>query len=343
MARGFFTDAGFFGPPPLAPEAYLALIAFFGGDQSAADAYLAQLEAYAADGDEAQDLLDAAEAAGDVATAIAILGGGGGPIPGYATIADVITAIGAAVLVDGDICLVQWTGDLYEPDGQAIVTVRNGRPSWETPIPWPQIGTTISTITASSGATVTTDGQGRPICTVPAVDGAVAEVLFGLQIETPSLYVLKTQLTYATPSSSGNGTGGAAIRRTSDATNYIQLFLQFFSGAWQAAGYYNASPTGFPTPVPLGVNPTTASQFDAGVGMTYLMQWLSQGYVQSPSNLFVAIPAPGGASATQFTALAGAGSWLAASTEEWEPYHRLRSTGVAGSEIITAIALATPA
>lgn len=72
MPRPFF-GSGFFPAPPSTLEAYAALIAFFGGDQSAADAYLAQLEAYAADGDEAQDLLDAAEAAGTVAEAIAIL------------------------------------------------------------------------------------------------------------------------------------------------------------------------------------------------------------------------------------------------------------------------------
>lgn len=72
-----FSGSGFFPPPPTTPEAYAALIAFFGGDQAAADAYLAQLEGYAADGDEAQDLLDAAEAAGDVATAITILEAGG--------------------------------------------------------------------------------------------------------------------------------------------------------------------------------------------------------------------------------------------------------------------------
>lgn len=77
MARGFFTSSGFFAPPPTTPEAYAALIAFFDGDQGAADTYLAELEAYAADGAEAQDLLDAAEAAGDVATAIAILEAGG--------------------------------------------------------------------------------------------------------------------------------------------------------------------------------------------------------------------------------------------------------------------------
>lgn len=76
MPRPFF-GSGFFPPPPTTPAAYAALIAFFGGDQGAADTYLAELEAYAADGAEAQDLLDAAEAAGTVATAIAILEAGG--------------------------------------------------------------------------------------------------------------------------------------------------------------------------------------------------------------------------------------------------------------------------
>lgn len=72
-----FSGSGFFPPPPTTPEAYAALIAFFDGDQAAADAYLAQLEGYADDGDDAQALLDAAVAAGDVATAITILEGGG--------------------------------------------------------------------------------------------------------------------------------------------------------------------------------------------------------------------------------------------------------------------------
>lgn len=342
MPRPFF-GSGFFPAPPATPEAYAELIAFFGGDQAAADAYLSQLEGYAADGAEAQDLLDAAEAAGDVATAIAILGGGGGTIPEYDTIADVIVAIAATELVDGDVCLIRWTGDLYEPDGEAIVSVRNGRPSWETPIPWPQIGTTISTITASGGATVTQDGDGRPILTVPATSGAVAEVLLGLQIETPSLYRVKTHFTLAAPSSSGSGINGASLRRVGDANNYIQLFTQFSAGAWQAAGYYNAAPTATAAPVGWGLNPSNAAQFATGLGVSYDLQWLSQGLVQLPPTYFTADTESGGQSRTNLTTLAAAGSWLAASTELWEPYHRLRSTGTAGNEIITAIALATPA
>lgn len=330
-------------PTPVPLPDYVAPARAFFGDDTATGAYLAQLEAYAADGAEATELLDAAIAAGDVATAIAILGGGSQTIPEYDTVADIVTAIGAAELVDGDACLVRWTGDLYEPDGAAIVFVRNGEPSWETPIPWPKIGTSLTTLTASSGATVTQDGDGRPVLTVPALNGAIAEVLLGLQIETPSLFILKTQLTQAAPSSSGDGTGGPALRRSGAPTNYIQLFLQFFAGTWNAGGYYNVAPTGVAGPAVVGPTPAVAGQFSGGVGMTYLMRWLSEGFVQSPLNYFLATPSSGGPSTTSITALAGAGDWRAASSELWEPYHRLRSTGAAASEVVTAIALATPA
>lgn len=330
-------------PKPVPLPDYVAPARAFFGDDDQVGAYLALVEGYADDGDAATALINAAQAAGDVDTAITILEGGGGTIPEYDTIAEVVAAIGAAELAEGDICLIRWAGDLYEPDGEAIITVRNGRPSWEVPIPWPQVGTTISTITASNGATVTQDADGRPICTVPAVNGAIAEVLFGLQIETPSLYVVKTRLTQAAPSSSGDGTGGPCLRRSGAPTNFIQLFLQFFSGSWNAGGYYNVSPGGVAGPAAVGPNPTTAGQFSAGVGMTYLQRWFSEGLVQSPLNYFVATPSNGGPSTTSMTALAGAGSWLAASTDLWEPYHRLRSTGVAASEIVTALALATPA
>lgn len=63
-------------PPEPLPD-YVAPARAFFGDDTATGAYLAQLEAYAADGAEATDLLDAAAAAGDVATAITILEGGG--------------------------------------------------------------------------------------------------------------------------------------------------------------------------------------------------------------------------------------------------------------------------
>jgi hypothetical protein len=65
--------------------------AFF-GDDAAVDAYLTQLEGYAADGAEATDLLDAAEAAGTVAEAIAILESG--PSQSFSE--------KAGALVDGD-------------------------------------------------------------------------------------------------------------------------------------------------------------------------------------------------------------------------------------------------
>lgn len=63
-------------PPEPLPD-YVAPARAFFGDDTATGAYLAQLEAYAADGAEATELLDAAEAAGTVSEAIALLEGGG--------------------------------------------------------------------------------------------------------------------------------------------------------------------------------------------------------------------------------------------------------------------------
>ncbi len=75
MARGFFTGSGFFSAPDAPPDAYLALVEAF-GSEAAADFYVNDLVGYAT-GDEAQDLLDVARAAGTAAEAIAILGAGG--------------------------------------------------------------------------------------------------------------------------------------------------------------------------------------------------------------------------------------------------------------------------
>lgn len=127
MPRRYF-GSGFFAPPSIDPTAYLALVAFFGGDEAAATAYLAQLEAYAADGGEAQDLLDAAEAAGDVATAIAILEGGG--VQTFAErIAELVDADCAVLIVPTPAAspyLVDLAGVIGSGDWTAALTMLSG-------------------------------------------------------------------------------------------------------------------------------------------------------------------------------------------------------------------------
>lgn len=72
MPRPFF-GSGFFPSDTPPPEVYTALVAAFGGDAAAADAWLDDWIAYAGDGATMQDLLDALEAVGVPAAALAVL------------------------------------------------------------------------------------------------------------------------------------------------------------------------------------------------------------------------------------------------------------------------------
>lgn len=72
MSRGFFGGAGFFAPPSSPPEDYTDLLTWFGDDDAALSAWVAGWIAYATSG-QAQEILDAAQAVGDPADALATL------------------------------------------------------------------------------------------------------------------------------------------------------------------------------------------------------------------------------------------------------------------------------
>lgn len=255
MARPF-SGSGFFPAPPSTPAAYAALIAFFGGDQSAADAYLAQLEGYADDGAEAQDLLDAAEAAGTVAEAIAILEGGGAPSLGtYASLQDVLDEIAGGGLVEGQAWRIAWTGDLYLPDGEALGVVRRGKPAWRGVIPSPLLGVTWDVI---SGA-VTYDGDGRPVLTTTGGASGTTN-LIELDCDFGPFLAATAATTYqATGTPSLSGTGGPELRIGLAATPTTMLVsaLAYVGSAWVGVGGGFGTPFAGLTPA---LNPATAQR-----------------------------------------------------------------------------------
>lgn len=331
MGRPFF-GSGFFPPPPTTPEAYAALIAFFGGDQAAADAYLAQLEAYAANGGEAQDLLDAAEAAGDVATAIAILEGGPPPVTTYDTLADVI----AAALPDGSYWRIAWTGDTYEPDGAVIGTMVAGDPSWRGAIPWPQIGTTVSTVTSSGGATRTTDGAGRPVLNTLGADGSQIEIKVGLQLRTPQVFQANFFLTQNSGPTSGDSVLAAQLARVSNNTLRLWNYL-LWNGNWRS-GYFQTS--GSAVDAVVG-NDTDANQFQTGRKLDLTITLPSERKVQYPG-FFVTGRTPAGGNVSELGTLVLSSNGDFTAAQDWEPILRLRSTGAAQVAVVTGLALYGP-
>lgn len=72
MARGFFSGAGFFSAPASPPADYDALVTWFSGDESALSTWVQGWIAYSTS-EEAQEILDAAQAVGDPADALAAL------------------------------------------------------------------------------------------------------------------------------------------------------------------------------------------------------------------------------------------------------------------------------
>jgi hypothetical protein len=329
MARSFFTGAGFFAAPPSTPEAYAALIAFFGGDQSAADAYLAQLEAYAADGDEAQDLLDAAEAAGDVTTAIAILAGGPPAVVTYDTLADVI----AAALPDGSYWRVAWTGDTYEADGAVVGTIVAGDPSWRGVIPWPQIGTTVTTATSALGATRTADGDGRPVLNTAGTDGSLIEIKVGLQLRTPTIYQCNVFLTQNSGPTVGDSVLAAQLARVTDNTLRLWNYL-LYNGNWRS-GYFQTGGSALDAVVGDGAN---ANQFQTGRKLDLTTTLPSERKIAQPG-FFTTGRTPLGGSVSELGTTVGAGNGDFTSSQKWEPILRLRSTGASQVAVLTGLAL----
>lgn len=232
---------------------------FFGSD-AAISSYLTQLEGYAADGAEAQDLLDAAEAAGTPAEAIAILEAGGAPTLGtYADLAEVVSAIGLGLLVEGQAWRIAWTGDAYIADGEVLGVVQDGHPVWRGILPTPY----LATLGYTTSGSVSYDAAGRPIMTA---SGAASNTLHSAQLNMavrPSSRIKATGIFQATGTPTLTGADGPSVRviLSPTPTAFIVASLAYFSGVWQGACNGIGNPFSSLSPA---LNPATAQsiQFD---------------------------------------------------------------------------------
>lgn len=247
-------------PVSSAPQAdlpdYVEPARAFFGDDAAVEAYLTQLEGYAADGAEATDLLDAAEAAGTVSEAIAILAGGGGPSLGtYADLREVLDEIAGGGLVEGQAWRIAWTGDLYLPDGEALGVVRRGKPAWRGVIPSPLLGVAWTVISGG----VTYDGDGRPILTTT---GGAAGTTQSIEMDCdlgPFLALVAHTQYQATGTPSLTGTAGPAARFGLAAmpTTRVLSTLAYVGSEWFGVGAGFGGPFAALSPA---LNPSTARE-----------------------------------------------------------------------------------
>lgn len=304
--------------------------AFF-GDDAAVEAYLTQLEGYAADGAEATDLLDAAEAAGTVSEAIAILAGGASPVETFDTLADVI----AAGLPDAAYFRLEWTGDTYIPDGEVVGQIVDGEPSWDRLIPWSKIGTTPTLVTSSGGSTLGTGAGGRPLLSVPASDGADVEAAVGLSLRTPRRLSAAVIYTTAAPPDSGSSTLALQMRRVSDGTKRLWAYL-IKNPLWEC-GYFQTD--GAAVDQPIG-DDSIAAQFAAGRRVDLTMTTASERILPQPSLVVRGTSVSGTVSTTSTAVISTNGDFTAA--QSWDIVLRLRSTGVVGTALWVGFAFAAP-
>lgn len=240
-------------PTPVPLPDYVAPARAFFGDDDQVGAYLTQLEAYAADGAEATDLLDAAEAAGTVAEAIALLEGGGPSLGTYATLQEVLDEIAGGGLVEGQAWRIAWTGDAHIPDGEALGVVRYGKPAWRGVIPSPLLGVAWTVIIGG----VTYDGDGRPILTTTGGAAGTTQSI-ELDCDLPPFLTLVARTRYqATGTPSLTGTAGPAARYglAPAPTTRVLSALAYVGSEWFGVGGGFGGPFAALSPA---LNPTTA-------------------------------------------------------------------------------------
>ncbi len=308
------------------------------GDDAPLDTYATALAGYVADVGEAQDLLDASIAAGDVATAISILAGGGGAVPTYASLADVIADIGTG-LGERDPWRVAWTGDAYIPDGAVVGTVVDGEPSWEGTIPWPVLGLSASTLTTVSGGTVGADGAGRPLISVTSTAGSTVEIDLGLELRTPRRLVIEGVFTAsATPTSSGSSVLAAQAMRVDDNSRRAWAYTIYQAGVWSGGLYQTSSGV---LEAALG-NSTTPGQFSGGRPLRQELVWGGEQRFASPV-WGVTVSTDVGSVAVPSSA-----TWVGADGDfsggqRWRMVQRIFGTGTAASFLVTGAAFSAPA
>jgi hypothetical protein len=250
----------------------------------------------------------------------------------YSTIAAVQTAITAGDLVNGSNWRIAWASDTYHGTGEVIGRVVQSRPSWRGIIPWPQVGTTVSAVSTVGAATLGADGAGRPLLTVPAVDGDLVDILLGFKGGPPRRYRVVTQFQSNAVTDSGSGMASATIRRDGDPTKYIQLFNQYTGGSW-LAGYYYQSSGSFGTDL-LDTSAGDASKYTTAKEAIFDLRFALTS--AQPTGTYIYSSTGDGTAQTSTPTVSGEGDFTVA-TQIWEPMTRLRSTGASGSLLITGI------
>lgn len=203
------------------------------GDDAPINTYSSDLELWAGNIGNAQDLLDAAQAVGDVFQAIAKL-----EASESVTTYTSLDAVRSAGLAEGAHWRVAWgAGALAAPfsaAGEVIGTILNGAPSWIGWLPYELWGTTLSDTTATGGSR-TSDSDGRPRLSVTSTSGSSVVTDLGMQTDRPQRARLLARLTAASPSDSTDDLGGLQMRRASTG-NALKTYVgrSVSNGGWFA-------------------------------------------------------------------------------------------------------------
>lgn len=256
-----------------------------------------------------------------------------GGTPAYASLQDVIDAISAGDLAEGDAWRVAWAGDAYLSDGVAVGLVVNGVPSWTEPIPLPVLGFSGSSFGAVAGGAVALDGDGRPLLSVAT--GATDAIRWDMGFEGRPARTLRFVGVF-TAASATSAAEQIVEARLADPTqvNYLGVGIRYFGG-WQFIQMTQGS-TG--SGIVLSGAPAIGA-FAAGVrfdlivtrGKTYLVNPGFGGRIAAASG-------PAAQATAELTGSAGVGSWNNTSAEIRATL-AMNGAGTAGNFLITGFAM----
>lgn len=251
----------------------------------------------------------------------------------YATLADIQTAITAGRITSGKYARLVWTGDTYHGSGEVIVRSVQSRPSWKGVIPWSKVGYTATVLGSSGSGALGADGGGRPLLTVGAADGDFVEVLTGVKGAPARRVRLHGQFQSAAVANNAADILSSHIRRDGDPTKMIRVFNRYTGGTW-LGGWLHTSTGGTATD-PLDTDATNVSKYAAARAVSFDMLFGLTG-AQPTAKYTYDSPGDGSGAPAATTTATGEGAFTVA-TQIWQQYVRLRSTGAAGSFIVTGI------
>lgn len=261
----------------------------------------------------------------------------GYPVLSFASLAAVKSAIDDGALSNGQYWSMSWSGDAYHGDGLITGRVVQSRPAWRGLIPTSKLGAGLPSVSSLTGSgALTFDGEGRPILTVGASAGDQIEALIGLKMGPAQSARMVCQLTYGAASSSTDNIAVWALRRDGDPTKRILLAGKYAAGSWYGSYFYQS--TGATAQDVLDTDASNASKYAAGKQASFSMTFATTG--AQPVGSYVFSSTGDGSGATSAATEAGEGDFTVA-TQIWEPYVQLRSTGAAGSLLITGLELNT--